>query len=565
MKKITGFILLTFSFFASFAQAPQGINYQAVVRGTNGNIVANQNVGIKIEILQGSATGSVAYSESHAVSTNAQGMVNLLIGNGTPITGTFSNINWGTNSHFVSVLADVAGGTNYQLLGTQQLMSVPYSLYAKNTGLKAGNGIAISNDSIVNTRSYNAGTGLQLSGNTFSARNTQPIWNANKLQNRDIDNTAPTKDDVLKFDGTKWKPSKVFANLTTANRDTITNLYEGLIIYNTDTDCIEYYTGTEWRALCGNNEDIGNTTFGGGSSSSGIKKLKTLDNTQLQPFNKINNKIYLFRWDCGGGRTNEVYEYDVLTNSIVQKNNYPFSSINPNYTYSLNDGLRFESDGFGYQVIRMSNSNLDIFKYDPVNDLWSIISSPTISFAHSNTIAYSVFMNNNKAYICFSLTSSALNSIIYEFNPSLNTWSSISKPSSDIVPFRCDRAYASGIDIGNNISIVTCSFVPNNSKGVLYLFNSTDNSWSILNNFSISNGAIFPISKKANKVKLFDVYSSSSTKYDSMIYNINNNGLTVNNTNYDIFLENLYFVNNKHISLITSSTDCKTEFYEIFP
>lgn len=116
------------------AQAPQGINYQAVIRTSSGQIVPTQAVGLKLVIRQGSASGSIVYEETHATQTNNLGLVNVVMGNGTALTGNFTAINWGIGPYWVEVSADISGGTNYIVLGTQQLMSVPYALYAANAG-----------------------------------------------------------------------------------------------------------------------------------------------------------------------------------------------------------------------------------------------------------------------------------------------------------------------------------------------------------------------------------------------------------------------------------------------
>jgi hypothetical protein len=116
------------------AQAPEGINYQAVIRNASGTLVANSTVAIRIQLRQGSATGSIVYQERHSTTTTAQGLVNLVIGNGTVQSGSFGVINWGSGPYFVNLAVDFSNGTNYQDFGTQQLMSVPFALYAKTAG-----------------------------------------------------------------------------------------------------------------------------------------------------------------------------------------------------------------------------------------------------------------------------------------------------------------------------------------------------------------------------------------------------------------------------------------------
>ena len=115
-----------------FAQAPQKMSYQAVIRNTSGALVTSTSVGIKISILQGTASGNVAYSETQIASTNANGLVSLEIGSGTVVSGTFAGINWATGPYFIKTETDPAGGTNYSITGTSQLMSVPYALFSAN-------------------------------------------------------------------------------------------------------------------------------------------------------------------------------------------------------------------------------------------------------------------------------------------------------------------------------------------------------------------------------------------------------------------------------------------------
>ena len=116
-----------------FSQAPQKINFQSILRNTNGEVAANKAVSLRISILSGSITGNTVYSETHGKTTDASGLISLQIGNGTLINGAFSAILWGNAAYFIKLEADFNGGSNYVLLGTQELMSVPYALYASKT------------------------------------------------------------------------------------------------------------------------------------------------------------------------------------------------------------------------------------------------------------------------------------------------------------------------------------------------------------------------------------------------------------------------------------------------
>jgi len=115
------------------SQAPTKINFQSVLRNTNGEVVSNSAVSLKISILSGTITGTAVYIETHDKTTDAGGIMSLQIGGGTVSSGVFANINWGSSAHFIKLEADFSGGNSYVLLGTQELMSVPYALYASKT------------------------------------------------------------------------------------------------------------------------------------------------------------------------------------------------------------------------------------------------------------------------------------------------------------------------------------------------------------------------------------------------------------------------------------------------
>ena len=134
LKTYTLFVVLFCLSTMAFSQAPEGINYQAVIRKTNGTLLANSPVAIRVQIKQTSATGTVVFSERQTAITSAYGLVNLVIGQGTLLSGNFSTINWSTGNYWVSLGVDFSNGTNYVDYGSQKLMSVPYALYAKNAG-----------------------------------------------------------------------------------------------------------------------------------------------------------------------------------------------------------------------------------------------------------------------------------------------------------------------------------------------------------------------------------------------------------------------------------------------
>ena len=160
MKKLITLFIAILSTYSLFAQAPQKMSYQAVIRNASGNLVVSAPVKMRISILQGSATGTSVYSELHNPTTNANGLVTIEIGGGTSPQGTFSSINWGSGTYFLKTEADPANGTTYSVVGTSQLLSVPYALQANN----AGNGFKSISDNgdtlyLSNGQKFIRGTG----------------------------------------------------------------------------------------------------------------------------------------------------------------------------------------------------------------------------------------------------------------------------------------------------------------------------------------------------------------------------------------------------------------------
>lgn len=131
-KHTTLFAFILFCLLAS-AQAPQSMNYQAIARNAAGAVVPNQLVGLRFTIRETTATGTVVYSETQTDTTNQFGLFTTAIGSGTPLTGTFAAIDWSSGDKFLQVEIDAAGGSSYTDMGTSQLLSVPYALYAEKT------------------------------------------------------------------------------------------------------------------------------------------------------------------------------------------------------------------------------------------------------------------------------------------------------------------------------------------------------------------------------------------------------------------------------------------------
>jgi hypothetical protein len=130
MKKLFTHLIFLIAFVSANAQAPQGINYQAVARNSSGSVLSSQAVGVRISIIDATPTGTVQFSETHSVTTNQFGLFTIVIGNGTPGTGSFGAITWATGVKYVKVEIDPAGGSAYIDMGVSKFQSVPYALFS---------------------------------------------------------------------------------------------------------------------------------------------------------------------------------------------------------------------------------------------------------------------------------------------------------------------------------------------------------------------------------------------------------------------------------------------------
>jgi uncharacterized protein (TIGR02145 family) len=199
------------------AQAPQKMSYQAVIRDVNSQLVKSQAVGMQISILQGSATGTAVYVETQTATTNANGLVTIEIGTGTT-TDDFSTIDWANGTYFIKTETDPTGGTDYTIIGTSQLLSVPYALYAK-TAESIGGIIITENDTAQWLQT------LSTSANKISISSGNSITLPDGLTNVPIYTTAE------------------IVALTPEN---------GQAVFNGDENLYQIYNGSEWKAFSAN-------------------------------------------------------------------------------------------------------------------------------------------------------------------------------------------------------------------------------------------------------------------------------------------------------------------------
>ena len=202
MKRFFNILILTFISMSLMAQTPEKFNYQAAVRGSDGELLANANITLRISVRAGSDTGAISYAETHSVTTNDFGLVNLRVGNGTPETGLFSDINWSDNNHYIQVELDT--GEGFETMGTQQLVSVPYAKYSDEASMATDMTLEHLND--INVFDPQDGQIMQYDaqGNLWVAADLQLIQQLQDLTDVDMDH--PQDGQVMQYDasGNLW-------------------------------------------------------------------------------------------------------------------------------------------------------------------------------------------------------------------------------------------------------------------------------------------------------------------------------------------------------------------------
>lgn len=340
MRKLYSIVASLIITISVYAQAPQQFSYQAVVRGVNNELLVNKTVGMRISLLQDSATGNAVYIETHTPFSNANGLVSIAIGNGKVVNGTFANIDWSKGPYFVKTETDITGGAKYTLSNINQLLSVPYALFSANdkdeqklsvssTGdtlyLQNGGyviipGISSAQPKPTPTSGYGPNI-TDIDGNTYKTVyiGTQH-WMAENLKVSKYNN-GTTIPNVT--DDTQWN------NLTTdawcyynndANKNTsYGKLYNWNVVNKSNVCPLKWRLPTydEWTVLA---------NYLGGENIAG-SKMKDTSNifwSQVTP-EKFNN-ISLFTGIPGGSRSNNGSFWDLTENgrwwSSTESNTY---------------------------------------------------------------------------------------------------------------------------------------------------------------------------------------------------------------------------------------------------
>ena len=278
MKKIFTILAAVLLTASVFAQLPEKMSYQAVVRDVSDNLVPNQEIGMQISILQGSETGTAVYVETQTPTTNANGLITIEIGgqNATVITGSFSTIDWVAGTYFIKTETDPAGGINYTITGTSQLLSVPYALHAKTA--ESITGRITETDPVF---------GIAVTGGITTTDTDN--WN-NKLE-VEVDGDITNEIQDLQLVGNI---------LTITNNGTATDIDLSAYLDNTDTQLTE--------------TEVDNYVSNNGYSTTDT----TLNEAEVDAF--VANNGYLTA-EVDGDITNEIQDLQLVGNILTITNN----------------------------------------------------------------------------------------------------------------------------------------------------------------------------------------------------------------------------------------------------
>ncbi len=347
-----------------FSQAPQGFNYQAVVRDNTGSLVSDQAVGIKISLLQGAVDGTVVYSETHSPTTNSFGLVTLEIGDGSIVSGDLSSIDWGSNIYFIKVELDATGGTTYTEMGTSQILSVPYALHAKSVENKDDADADPSNE--LQTISRTALTVTLSDGGTYQdSINTYTPGTGITITNNVISTTGGS---IIPI----YTSSEITALLPE----------EGQTVYNSTEDLYQVYIGSSWVSLPTNCWPQPTTAIAGSDSS-------------------FNDGTTTTNLSANTPETN----HGTGTWSIISGEGGSFTNVNdPNTTFSGNNCTDYE---LSWTITTLCGSSTD---------------EVIVSFNHTPTTADA----GNDQYFNDGTTTTNLSAITPETNHGTGTWSIIS-------------------------------------------------------------------------------------------------------------------------------------------
>ena len=243
MRKLFTILVAVLLTATVWAQSPEKMSYQAVIRDASDNLITDTQIGMQISILQGSASGTAVYVETQVPTTNANGLVSLEIGAGTVESGDFATIDWANGPYFIKTETAVeAPLTTYTITGTSQLLSVPYALHAKTAETVTG-GIT-ETDPVYSA--WDKTTGISITESQISDLGNYIETETDPAVAANFDFTDAANGDLLQFNGTKWvKVTPTYISDYTVTESDVTSHQAALSITESQISDLGNYIETE--------------------------------------------------------------------------------------------------------------------------------------------------------------------------------------------------------------------------------------------------------------------------------------------------------------------------------
>lgn len=347
MKNITlVFVLFVITISNLRSQTPQKISYQCIVRNSNNNLIVNQSIGIRISIVENTFNGNPVYIERHNSTSNSNGLVSLEIGSGIVESGNFSLIDWSQNTYFIKSETDLSGGNNYSIIGTSQILSVPYALHAKTveniTELDPlfinHPSFTINNNSISNwNESYSWGNHAN-QGYLTIFNESDPIFNGVFKLN------SSTNNQLIKYNASTGKWENWTPNFLNTEVDgSITNEIQDLMLINnklqitnnntaSEIDLSQYISdGSETHIVAGSNVSI--------SGNGTIVNPYIINSSSSAVSNHYIGELYgggIVFWVSPNGNNGLIMSLEDLNTGIAWSN---ITNLNVVYANDIHDGL----------------------------------------------------------------------------------------------------------------------------------------------------------------------------------------------------------------------------------
>ena len=398
MKKSISIILLFLGIFYSLAQAPNAMSYQAVVRNAGNALIINQNVGIKISILQTYETGTAVYVENQTATTNQNGLFSISIGSGVPLTGNFSTIDWSTNApYFIKTEIDPIGGSNYTISSTSRLLSVPYALYAKNAG-NASNGFSVPYSGTVSTNN----PAFKITNNGTSTGSTAIVGDASGAGT--AVSASAESGNAVHAESSSGSAVYGFSSSGKGGEFETDGNYAGVSGFSSDGPGGEFSSNTGLAVKANGNIDIAGTVkIAGGNPGAG--KVLTSDASgnaswKSSAYNNV-ERFQFFLYKKAGNTNDGILETIYNTGTVIAGSQASYSNPKKSLIVNINNpGLyHFEFSGYGnptaltsifYSVSMDSNFVLDQIPIDNTSNVKYFYASLEVYISSPKSIWFNV-------------------------------------------------------------------------------------------------------------------------------------------------------------------------------